>query len=115
MGAPPAAPAQAAPPAAPYGQAPAGYGGYPGYAPPTGTSSNVKALVLILVLAVVGIGVIAAFTVGPLGGGAIGDCVLRYQFEGIVRHEGWTRSECDAWCADHLQPQGRALECWFEG
>lgn len=112
MGAPPTAPGQAPPPAAgPYGPAPAGY---PGYAPSPG-SSSMKLLVVIIVLAIIGVGFVALVTVGPLGGGAVGDCVLRYEFEGIVRHDGWTRSECDAWCADHLRPQGRALECWFEG
>jgi hypothetical protein len=41
--------------------------------------------VVVLVVAVLGVGAAAFFLVGD---GAVGDCVLRYQYEGTVRHQG---------------------------
>jgi hypothetical protein len=68
-------------------------------------------IAVVVVIAVLGAGA-AAFML--IGDGAVGDCVLQYRYEGITRHQGWSQGECNQWCADNLEPAGRAIDCWFE-
>ena len=100
---PPPGPYPAAPAGPPPSPGPAYAQPPPGYAPKTGVSQGAKiAIVIVVVLAIIGVGVAAVLLSGGLGG--TGACVgvsWNGSYYDYTRVYGYTEAECASWCASH--------------
>jgi len=74
-----------------------------------GTKVAVVVIAVVLVLGLVGAAVAWYLLAGPAQTGA---CVEEWQYQSPTRKEGYTRAECESFCASGVN--SNHLACYFE-